>query len=127
MTDRDIRSKTGKALEDITMDSVLSGDITPEDIKISKEQLHYQGKVAREHGRVQMEQNFVRAGEVVDMEDALLLEIYDKLRPNRSTKQELLEYAARLENEYQAVECAKLIRQAASVYERRGVLRDAAR
>ena len=127
MTDRDIRSKTGRALGDITMDSVLSGDITPEDIKISKEQLHYQGKVAREHGRVQMEQNFVRAGEMVDMEDALLLEIYDKLRPNRSTKQELLEYAARLENEYQAVECAKLIRQAASVYERRGVLRDAAR
>lgn len=42
-------------------------------------------KVAREHGRVQMEQNFVRAGEMVDMEDALLLEIYDKLRPNRST------------------------------------------
>ena len=116
MTDRDIRSKTGKALEDITMDSVLSGDITPEDIKISKEQLHYQGKVAREHGRVQMEQNFVRAGEMVDMEDALLLEIYDKLRPNRSTKQELLEYAARLKNEYQAVECTKLIRQAASLY-----------
>ena len=73
---------------------------------------------------MQMEQNFVRAGEMVDMEDALLLEIYDKLRPNRSTKQELLEYASRLENEYQAVECAKLIRQAASVYERRGVLRD---
>lgn len=124
MADRAVRSKTGKALEDITMESVLSGDITPEDIKISKEQLHYQGKVAREHGRLQMEQNFIRAGEMVDMEDALLLEIYDKLRPNRSTKQELLEYASRLENEYQAVECAKLIRQAASVYERRGVLRD---
>lgn len=124
MADRVVRSKTGKTLQDITMERVLSGDITPEDIKISKEQLHYQGKVAREHGRVQMEQNFVRAGEMVDIEDALLLEIYDKLRPNRSTKQELLEYASRLENEYQAVECAKLIRQAASVYERRGVLRD---
>ena len=124
MADRVIRSKTGKALDDITMESVLSGDITPQDIKISREQLHYQGRVAREHGRAQMEQNFVRAGEMVGMEDALLLEIYDKLRPNRSTKQELLDYATLLETQYQAVECAKLIRQAASVYERRGVLRD---
>ncbi|MFQ9798845.1 MAG: diol dehydratase small subunit [Clostridia bacterium] len=124
MADRVVRSKTGKTLQDITMERVLSGDITPEDIKISKEQLHYQGKVAREHGRVQMEQNFVRAGEMVDMEDALLLEIYDKASSQPVHKAKLLEYASRLENEYQAVECAKLIRQAASVYERRGVLRD---
>ena len=47
MADRVVRSKTGKTLQDITMERVLSGDITPEDIKISKEQLHYQGKVCR--------------------------------------------------------------------------------
>lgn len=117
-----IRSKTGKKLNEITMEDILKGNITAEDIKISKKVLKMQGQVAKEHGRPQMERNFIRAGELVDVEDHLILEIYNKLRPNRSTKNELQQYAKLLEEKYNASSCANLIREAADVYERRGIL-----
>ena len=51
--------------------------------------------------------------------DARVLEIYNSLRPYRSTKQELLDIASELENKYQAQVCAAHVREACKVYERR--------
>ena len=48
--------------------------------------------------------------------------IYNKLRPNRSTKQELLNIADELKNKYKAVKCASLVLEAVDIYEKRGVL-----
>jgi len=45
------------------------------------------------------------------------------LRPNRSTKEELLAIADELERQYDAKICAEFVREAARVYEARGVLR----
>ena len=45
-----IQSKTGKKLEEITLDEVLKGHISSDDIKISKETLKAQGQVAAENG-----------------------------------------------------------------------------
>lgn len=118
-----IKSKTGKRLEDINIDNVLNGSVTSEDIKISKETLKIQGEIAEKSSRTQLKHNFNRAGELVDVDDTLILEIYNKLRPRRSTKAELLQYADKLENQYKAFECARLIREAAEVYERRAILK----
>lgn len=117
-----IASKTGKRLDDITLDEVLKNHITADDIKISKETLQAQGQVAKEAGNDPMEKNFERAAELVDVPDDVILKMYDKLRPNRSTKLELVLMAKELLETYHAKNCAKLVLEAAEVYEKRGIL-----
>ncbi len=117
-----ITSKTGKRLEDITLDEVLKNHVQADDIKISKEMLRAQGQVAKEAGNDPMEKNFERAAELVDVPDDVILKMYDKLRPNRSTKLELVLMAKELLETYNAKNCAKLVLEAAEVYEKRGIL-----
>ena len=123
MSEEDIKSKTGKSIKDINIENILSGKVSSEDIKISKDTLKMQGDFANEQGKPQMKQNFTRASELVDVPDSELLRIYDKLRPNRSTKAELSSIAKDLLEKYNATECAKLIYEAIEVYEKRGLFR----
>lgn len=117
-----ITSKTGKKLTDITLDEILKDNVDPDDIKISKEMLRAQGQVAKDAGNDPMEKNFERAAELVDVPDDVILKMYDKLRPNRSTKLELVMMAKELLEKYNAKNCAKLVMEAAEVYEKRGIL-----
>lgn len=117
-----ITSKTGKKLDEITLEAVKRGDISGEDIKISKEMLRKQGQVAKEADSPAMEKNFERAAELVDVPDDVILGMYNLLRPNRATKEQLLQMAAELENRYHAKSCAKMVREAADIYEKRGIL-----
>lgn len=117
-----ITSRTGKRLEDITLEEVLKNHVAADDIKISKETLKAQGQVAKEAGNDPMEKNFERAAELVDVPDEVILKMYDKLRPNRSTKLELVLMAKELLETYHAKNCAKLVLEAAEVYEKRGIL-----
>lgn len=117
-----ITSKTGKKLDQITLDEVKRGNVTAEDIKISSEMLKRQGKVAAEADNPQMEANFERASELVNVPDDVILNMYNKLRPNRSTKRELVMMAKELLEKYQAPHCAKLVLEAAEIYEKRGIL-----
>ena len=117
-----ITSRTGKKLTDITLDEVMKNRVSADDIKISKEVLKAQGQVAREAGNDPMEKNFERAAELVDVPDDVILKMYDKLRPNRSTKLELVLMAQELLEKYNARNCARLGMEAAEVYEKRGIL-----
>lgn len=117
-----ITSRTGKKFTDITLDEVLKDHVGPDDIKISKEILKAQGQVALEAGNAPMEKNFERAAELVDVPDDVILKMYDKLRPNRSTKLELVLMAQELLEKYNAKNCARLVMEAAKVYEKRGIL-----
>lgn len=117
-----IRSKTGKKLNDITLEEIRKGNITAEDIKISKETLAKQAQVAKNADNRELAMNFERAAELVDIPDEVILEMYNKLRPNRSTKEELLQMADKLTNQYRAVQCSKLVLEAVEIYEKRGVL-----
>ena len=117
-----ISSKTGKRLEDITLSEVMKNRVSSEDIKISKETLNAQGQIAKEAGNDPMEKNFARAAELVDVPDDVILKMYDKLRPNRSSKEELVSMAKELSERYNAQNCARLVLEAAEVYEKRGVL-----
>lgn len=123
MPPEQIKSKTGKSIKDININNILEGNVTAEDIKISKETLKLQGEFAEEAGRPQLKENFVRASELIEVSDKLLLEIYEKLRPNRSTKSELLQIAKDLEEKYAATSCAKLVLEAVEIYEKRGILK----
>lgn len=119
-----IRTPTNKTLDDITLEGVMDGSVTPQDIRIAPETLELQAQVAEAMGRKPLAQNFRRAAELIPIPDDRILEIYNALRPNRSTKEELLAIAEELETKYNAVLNGKLIRTAADVYEKRGILRE---
>ena len=84
--------------------------------------LSKQGEVARQNDNPAMAANFQRASELVDVPDDVILEMYNKLRPNRSTKLELVQMAQELLDKYGAVNCARLVMEAAEIYEKRGIL-----
>ena len=117
-----IVSRTGKKLSDITLDEVLKGHLSSDDIKIAPETLKAQGQVAKEAVNGPMEKNFERAAELTRVPDDIILKMYNKLRPNRSTRRELEQMAEQLLHTYQAPNCAKLVLEAAEVYEKRGIL-----
>lgn len=117
-----IRTPTGKRLEDITLDAVLNGDVTAEDLRITPRTLRLQAEIADAVRRPQLAENMRRAAELTAVPDERILEIYNALRPRASTKQELLEIADELEGGYGAPTNAALVREAADVYERRDYL-----
>ncbi len=117
-----ILSGTGKKLEDINVATVLKGQITANDLRISKEMLKNQGVVAEENGNQQLARNFERASELVDIPDDVILRMYNQLRPNRVTKAEAEALAQELEGKYKAKECAALVMEAVRIYEKRGIL-----
>lgn len=119
----DIKSPTGRKLSDITLDKVLKGEVGAEDMRIAPETLEMQAQVAESVNREAFAGNLRRASELIAVPDDRLLEIYNALRPYRSTKQELLDIAAELDSAYGARVAASLVREAAEVYERRGRLK----
>lgn len=118
-----VKTPTGKKLSDISLENILKGQITPDDVRITPETLKKQAQIAEQVGRPQFAKNLLRAAELTKIPDDRILEIYNSLRPYRSTKQELLEIADELEGNYNAVVNANFIREAADVYERRGILK----
>jgi propanediol dehydratase small subunit len=113
---------TGKKLADLTLDKVISGEVTAEDVRISPETLEMQAQVAESVNRHAFARNLRRAAELIAVPDERLLEIYNALRPYRSTKQELYAIADELKG-YGANICADFVREAADVYEARGRLK----
>ncbi len=118
-----VRTPTNKSLDDITLKAVLEGNIKAEDLRITPEVLELQAQVAEDAGRKTLAMNFRRAAELTRIPDDRVLQIYNALRPNRSTKQELLDIAAELKDKYQAVITSALVAEAAEVYEARKILR----
>lgn len=117
-----IKTKTGKKLEDITMDKVIKGDIGIEDLSISKDTLILQAKVALDEGKEQQAQNFVRASELIGVPDTTILEIYNMLRPYRATEKQLQDIITILKVEYDAPLCAAFVEETLNVYKKRDIL-----
>jgi propanediol dehydratase small subunit len=118
-----IKSSTGKGLNDFTVENVMNGSIKPEDIRIAPETLEIQAQIAESDGRKPFAQNLRRAAELIAVPDDRILEIYDKLRPYRSTKDELIGIANELETKYNAKINAALVREAVVRYEQRDRLK----
>ncbi|MGB3353892.1 MAG: diol dehydratase small subunit [Mycobacterium sp.] len=113
---------SGKSIDDITMDAVVSGEIQPTDLRITPDTLRLQAQIAEKDGRKQLGANLHRAAEMTAISDERVLEIYNALRPNASTKAELDAIADELQTRYNATFLADLVREAADVYERRDIL-----
>ena len=117
-----IKTPTGKPFSSLSYEKVIAGELTSDDMRIAPETLEMQAQVAESVGRDAFAGNLRRAAELIAVPDERLLQIYNALRPYRSTKQELLDIAAELDG-YKCAIAAGLVREAAEVYEKRGRLK----
>lgn len=118
----ELRTARGTALEGLTVDAVLAGEIQADELRITAPTLHMQAAIARRDGRGTLARNFERAAEMVDIPQDVLLATYELLRPGRVAGADELRAAAdRLRREYGADRCAAMLEEAAEVYAARGL------
>lgn len=117
-----LQAASGRKLADITADDARAGHLSMADFQISPETLRAQAEVARQAGYVQQASNLTRAAELTAVPNDEVLRMYNALRPGRATHARLQALAKVLEEHYHAPECARLVREAAAVYQRRGLL-----
>ena len=103
------------------MDRLAKDELAADDVRIHPDTLEHQARVAERHGNPQLAANFRRAAELSLVPEAEVMALYEALRPHRSSGADLEALAARMED-YPAPLCAALVREAAEVYARRGLL-----
>jgi propanediol dehydratase small subunit len=118
----ELHAVSGRPLADITAEAARAGQLSMADLQISAETLRAQAEVARAAGYAQLAGNLARAAELTAVPNGEILAMYAYLRPGRATLTQLLDMAEALERQYHAVECARLVREAAAVYQQRGLL-----
>ena len=111
---------SGKDVTSVTVDSIRKGDITIDDVRIHPDTLEHQATVAEANGNPQLAANFRRSAELTSMPDEEVLDLYEALRPGRSTADALRSIAQDL-TQRGATRNAELFAQAAAAYERRGL------
>ena len=112
----------GKTLAEITLDAVLTGDISMDDLRITPNALLAQAEVARAVGRPTLALNFERAAELVDVPQDIIMQTYELLRPGRAkSRQQLQDQAMLLRRDYKAERIARFVEEAADTYEQRGL------
>jgi propanediol dehydratase small subunit len=108
--------------ERFTVEAVVDGKLQLSDLRMDPATLAHQAVVAEEGGNPQLAENFLRAAELAIIDDEEVMNLYEALRPHRSTAEQLDALRVSLETRG-ASRCAELVRQAAVVYARRGLLR----
>jgi propanediol dehydratase small subunit len=114
----------GRPAGDLTAEAFATGRVGGSEIGITAEGLALQAAVARRAGRERLADNLLRGAELVSVPGEELVAIYELLRPGRARDRAALEVAARnLRERHGAEAVARLIEEAAEVYERRGLFR----
>jgi propanediol dehydratase small subunit len=116
---------TGRALDQLDMEAVLAGELTTEDFRISDATLRCQADLVEAEGYHQLAENFRRAAELTRLSNEQVFEIYNTLRPGRTTYDRLIALAVQLESELEAPLTAVLVREAAEAYLERGIVKRA--
>jgi propanediol dehydratase small subunit len=119
----DLRAANGRPLVEITLDAAEAGALSAADLQIDAETLHAQAAIAREAGYPQLAANLTRAAELTAVPNDELLRMYELLRPRRATFEELTALADTLVNQYNATATAAFVREAATAYRTRNLLR----
>ncbi|MDX1401771.1 MAG: diol dehydratase small subunit, partial [Kiloniellales bacterium] len=92
-----------KDLDEITIEAVISGQVSMADLRITPQALQLQAEIARSADRNALAENFERASEMSRLPQSLIMEIYELLRPGRAErKRTLIHAAARLRDEFDA-------------------------
>lgn len=117
-----INAHSGRNVAEVTVEAARNGDLTLDDIRISRDTLVMQAAAAEQAGSLQLATNLRRAAELTALSTPDMLSAYEALRPRRSTFAELEDLAQRLAAQ-EAHLCAAMVREAADVYHRRGLLK----
>jgi propanediol dehydratase small subunit len=118
-----LQAASGRLLSEVNLEAAAAGALAAGDIQISAATLRAQAEIARQAGYGELAANLVRAAELTAVPNAELLRMYELLRPGRSTYDELVALAGRLEEEYGAAETGAFVREAAAVYQARDLFR----
>ncbi len=117
-----LQAASGRRLADVTAEAARAGDLSMADIQISADTLRKQAEIARQAGYPQQAANLIRAAELTAVPNVEVLKMYNTLRPGRATHAQLAALANALETQYNAPECARMVREAATVYQKRDLL-----
>jgi propanediol dehydratase small subunit len=115
-----LHTATGRTLDELNMQAILSGKLSPDDFRISAETLRRQAQAAEAAGYGQLAENFRRAAELTRISNEQVFRIYTMLRPGRATYAELVALAEELEDASAPINAA-LVRDAAQAYHKRGL------
>ena len=118
-----ITTKSGLRLSDLNLGRVLDGELSPDDAAVSAETLESQAGFARDAGYEEVARNLARAAEMTRIPSDEILEIYEALRPGRSSYYQLLSLSQQLSARYGAEHTGAYIREAAEVYRDTGLLK----
>lgn len=110
-----LKAMTGRPIKDLTIDKVLSGEVTIQDGRIHKDTLLMQAEIAQSAGDIQIAANLRRAAELTSVPDEFILQAYNTIRPYRGTLKEIHTIADTLEKEYDASETANFVREAGMI------------
>ena len=118
-----IKTPSGSSLDDIDLEHLRAGVLAGEDVRATAETLMMQAEIAEQSGRPQLAENLRRGAELTRVPDDVILSVYGALRPGRSSSAGLEDWARTLEDEFDAPRAAAFIREAASAYEDRDLIR----
>ena len=119
----EIATKSGRPLKELVLEQVLTGNVSADDVSISAETLDLQARFASEAGYEAVAHNLARAAEMTRIPNDEILEIYEALRPGRSTYYQLLSLSQQLSSRYGAEHTGTYIREAAEAYRETGLLK----
>jgi len=122
--DEPIRTGSGRALDELTIDALRAGRLSAEDFRISRAQLDAQAAAAEAGGYRQLAENLRRAAELTGLPNERVFEIYAMLRPGRASVAELHDLAADLRRQNMA-RVAAFIVEAAEAYGKRDIAKRA--
>ena len=110
-----LKSMTGRPIEELTIDNVLSGKVTMQDGRIHKDTRLLQAEIAQSAGDIQIAANLRRAAELTNVPDEFILQAYNTIRPFRGSIEDINAIADTLEKEYDAAETADFVREAGEI------------
>ncbi|MDR1028371.1 MAG: diol dehydratase small subunit [Clostridiales Family XIII bacterium] len=119
----DIVTPGGVRIEDITFENIERGAVSVYDCRTSKEGLLAQAAIAELTGDRYIAGSLKRAAEMVDIDGDKIIEIYNALRPYRSSEEDLTGLAFELRTKYGAEENARFIEEATAALKHRRKLR----
>lgn len=119
----ELRTFSERALSEITAEAIAAGEVCGDDLRTHADALRQQARIARDAGYPQLAGNLSRAAELTSVPNDELLKIYELLRPDRASYDELARLADYLESRYGARKNAAFIREAAEIYRERDLLR----
>lgn len=119
----EVTAQSGRRLEDLSLEAVLQGGSSPADVSISAATLLDQAAFARQAGYPEVAANLTRAAEMTRIPSDEILDLYEALRPGRSTYYQLLSLSQRIASQYDAEHTGTYIREAAEAYRDSGLLK----